>query len=80
MECPEFLFLDSLWHMAAKWLYSVGISSLSRPWFGTNGEKKFPMEAHKIYANKIACGFISEGIYKALQVEVVQKKTYQWQA
>jgi hypothetical protein len=28
----------------------------------------------KIYANKIACGLISEGIYKALQVEVVPKK------
>jgi hypothetical protein len=28
-----------------------------------DGERKFPMEAHKIYANKIACGLISEGIY-----------------
>jgi hypothetical protein len=26
-------------------------------------ERKFPMEAHKIYANKIAHGLISEGIY-----------------
>ncbi len=39
-----------------------------------DGERKFPMEAHKIYANKIACGLISEGIYKASQVEVVSKK------
>jgi hypothetical protein len=39
-----------------------------------DGERKFPMEAHKIYANKIARGLISEGIYKALQVEAVQKK------
>jgi hypothetical protein len=42
-----------------------------------DGERKFPMEAHKIYANKIARGLISEGIYNASQVEVVQKKTYQ---
>jgi hypothetical protein len=42
-----------------------------------DGEKKFPLEAHKIYSNKIACGLISEGIYKSLQVEIVQKKTYQ---
>jgi hypothetical protein len=40
-----------------------------------DGEKKFPLEAHKIYANKIARGLISEGIYKALQVEIVTKKT-----
>jgi hypothetical protein len=39
-----------------------------------DGEKKFPLEAHKIYANKIARGLISEGIYKASQVEIVQKK------
>jgi hypothetical protein len=38
-----------------------------------DGERKFSMEAHKIYANKIARGLISEGIFKALQVEVVQK-------
>jgi hypothetical protein len=42
-----------------------------------DGEKKFPLEAHKIYANKIAPGLISEGIYKAPQVEIVPKKTYQ---
>ncbi len=30
-----------------------------------DGEKKFPLEAHKIYANKIARGLISEGNYKA---------------
>jgi hypothetical protein len=42
-----------------------------------DGKKKFPLEAHKIYANKSACGLISEGIYKASQVEIVQKKTYQ---
>ncbi len=39
-----------------------------------DGEKKFPLEAHKIYANKIARGLISEGIYRALQVEIVPKK------
>ena len=39
-----------------------------------DGEKKFPLEAHKIYANKIARGLISEGIYKTLQVEFVPKK------
>jgi hypothetical protein len=39
-----------------------------------DGEGKFPMEAHKIYANKIARGLISEGIYKASQVEEVPKK------
>jgi hypothetical protein len=39
-----------------------------------DGEKKFPLEAHKIYANKIARGLISEGIYKASQVEIVPKK------
>ncbi len=32
------------------------------------------MEAHKNHANKIACGLVFEGIYKASQVEVVQKK------
>ncbi len=39
-----------------------------------DGEKKFQLEAHKIYANKIARGLISEGIYKASQVEIVPKK------
>jgi hypothetical protein len=39
-----------------------------------DGEKKFPLEAHKIYANKIAHILISEGIYKASQVEIVPKK------
>ncbi len=42
-----------------------------------DGEKKFTLEAHKIYANKIAHKLISEGIYKASQVEIVPKKTYQ---
>ena len=32
------------------------------------------MEAHKIYANSIARELISEGIYKASQVEVIPKK------
>ncbi len=32
------------------------------------------MEACKIYANKIARGLISEGIYKASQVEVFPRK------
>jgi hypothetical protein len=39
-----------------------------------DSEKKFPLEAHQIYENKIAHGLISEGIYKALQVENVPKK------
>ncbi len=39
-----------------------------------DGERKFLMEAHKIYANKIEHGLICEGIYKASQVEGVQKK------
>ena len=39
-----------------------------------DSEKKFLLEAHKIYANKIARGLISERIYKASQVEIVQKK------
>jgi hypothetical protein len=39
-----------------------------------DGEKKFQLEAHKIYANKIARRLISEGIYKASQVEIVPKK------
>ncbi len=39
-----------------------------------DGKRKFPMEAHKIYANKMERGLISEGIYKALQVEVVPPK------
>jgi hypothetical protein len=39
-----------------------------------DGERKFPMEAHKIYANKIERGSISEGIYEASQMEVVPKK------
>ena len=39
-----------------------------------DGEKKFPLEAHKIYANKIARGLISEGINKTSQVEIVPKK------
>ncbi len=38
-----------------------------------DGEKKFPLEAHKIYANKIARRLISEGIYKASQLEIVPK-------
>jgi hypothetical protein len=42
-----------------------------------DGEQKFPLEAHKIYASKIARGLISEGIYKASQVEIVPKKPYQ---
>jgi hypothetical protein len=32
------------------------------------------LEARKIHANKIARGLISEGIYKASQVEIVPKK------
>jgi hypothetical protein len=39
-----------------------------------DGEKKFPLEAHKLYANKIAHGLISERIYKVSQVEIVPKK------
>jgi hypothetical protein len=36
-----------------------------------DGEKKFLLEAHKIYANKIARGLITEGIYEASQEEIV---------
>jgi hypothetical protein len=36
--------------------------------------KKIQLEAHKIYANKISHGLISEGIYKASQVEIVPRK------
>ncbi len=36
VKCPEVLFLYSLWHTPAKRSYSVGISSLSKPSFGTN--------------------------------------------
>ncbi len=32
------------------------------------------MEAHKFYANKIAHGLITEGIYNASQVEIVPPK------
>jgi hypothetical protein len=39
-----------------------------------DGERKFPMEAHDIHANKIAIGLNFEGIYKATQVEVIPKK------
>jgi hypothetical protein len=39
-----------------------------------DGKRKFPMEAHKTCANKIAHGLISERIYEALQVEVAPKK------
>jgi hypothetical protein len=68
----EFKPFDNL---TTSWIKSSKLGQL--PWvihIDDDGEKKFPLEAHKIYANKIAHGLISEGIYKALQVEIVPKK------
>ncbi len=41
-----------------------------------DSEKKFPLQTHKIYANKIARRLISEGIHKASQVEIAPKKNH----
>jgi hypothetical protein len=62
--------------LTTRWIKTSKLSQLL--WviqIDDDGERKFPMEAHKIYANKIASVFISEGIYNALQVEVLPKKT-----
>jgi hypothetical protein len=37
-------------------------------------EKKFPIEAHGAFANKIARGLINGAVYKASQLDVVTKK------
>jgi hypothetical protein len=71
----EFKLSDNL---TTRWIKSSELGQLL--WvihIDNDGEKKFPLKAHKIYANKIARGLISEGIYKASQVEIVPKKTYQ---
>jgi hypothetical protein len=71
----EFKPFDNL---TTKWIKTLEFGQLL--WvirIDHDGEKKFPLEAHKIYANKIARRLISEGIYKASQVEIVPKKTYQ---
>jgi hypothetical protein len=71
----EFKLFDNL---TTRWIKTSKLSQLL--WgicIDNDGERKFPMKAHKIYANKIARGLISEGIYKASQVDVVPKKTYQ---
>jgi hypothetical protein len=68
----EFKSFDNL---TTRWIKTSELGQLL--WvirIDNDGEKKFQLEAHKIYANKIARGLISEGIYKALQVEIVPKK------
>ncbi len=61
MKCPEVLFLDSLWHTAAKRWYSLGISSLSRHWFRTN-----PL------TGKLTCVFIlSELLFQQLRWSIM---------
>lgn len=37
-------------------------------------EKKFPIEAHTAFANKIARGLINGAVYKASQLDVINKK------
>ncbi len=62
-------------NQTTKWIETFKLGQLL--WvirIDNDGERKFPMEAQQIYANKIARGLFSEGIYKALQVEVIQKK------
>ena len=39
-----------------------------------SGENKFPLECHKLYANKIARAIITMGIYQASQVMVIPEK------
>jgi hypothetical protein len=63
----EFKPLDNL---TTRWIKTSKLGQLL--WvihIDDDGEKKFPLKAHKIHANKIARGLISAGIYKALQVE-----------
>ncbi len=69
----EFKLFDNL---TMRWIKTSKLGQLL--WvicIDNDGEKKFPFKAYKIYANKIARGLISEGIYKASQVEIVPKKT-----
>jgi hypothetical protein len=57
----EFKLFDNL---TTRWIKTSKLGQLL--WvihIDNNGEKKFPLKAHKIYANKIARGLISEGIY-----------------
>jgi hypothetical protein len=57
----EFKLFDNL---TTRWIKTSKLGQLL--WFthiDDDSERKFPMEAHKIYANKIARGLISEGIY-----------------
>ncbi len=71
----EFKLFDNL---TTRWIKTSKLGQLL--WvihIDDDGEKKFPLEAHKTYANKIARRLISERICKALQVEIVSKKTYQ---
>ena len=37
-------------------------------------ERKFPIEAHTAFANKIARGLIQGAVYKAFQLDVINKK------
>jgi hypothetical protein len=70
--CKEFKPFDNL---TTRWIKTSELGQLL--WvmrIDNDGENKFPLEAHKIYANKIARRLISEGIYKASQVEIVPKK------
>ncbi len=65
-------------NLTTKWIKSSKLGQLL--WairIDDDGEREFLMEAHKIYANKIVHGLISEGIYKAFQVELIQKKNNQ---
>jgi hypothetical protein len=68
----EFKLFDNL---TTRWIKTSELGQLL--WvirIDDDGEQKFPLEVHKIYANKIAHGLIYEGIYKASQVEIVPKK------
>jgi hypothetical protein len=38
------------------------------------GDSEFPLQCHKLYANKIACALITMGIYKASQIMVIPEK------
>jgi hypothetical protein len=51
-------------NLTTKWIKTSELGQLL--WvicIDNDGERKFPMQAHKICANKIARGLISEGIY-----------------
>jgi hypothetical protein len=71
--------LKSFSNLTTKWIPNSKLGQLL--WvicidtsLSIDSDKKFPKEAHKIYTNKIACEVISEGIFKALQVDVMSKK------